>query len=360
MNALSISCLLLGTSTLMLAQALPKITAENSASKRWTELNVDRIAGNASGQPITLSELRRQLAPFMDEIRRGKTEDEFSELITTEAAKALRQIEDRQLVITEFKTNNRSIPASVIDSDIEESIRVDFRGDRNNFVATLRAQGFTPLSYRKLIEDRIIFNAMIAQVRRTALEVGPGKLQAYYNKHQAEFLREESVHLRQVVLTQGDGETVAEGKARAEAWAAALRDPSKISATLARFKVSLTKKTPELGFAEIAAAISTDDYAKQGGDTGWQPLANSNERVGGVVRKLKDGEISEALQFDIPGSPALWFILKREGLKAAGVDTLDDPKVHSLVEDRVRSEEMEKAVKKWFAELRAKHYVEEL
>lgn len=214
------------------------------------------------------------------------------------------------------------------------------------------------MSYRKEIEDRIIYEYMLGQIRRTALEVGPGKVKAYYDTHQTDFARKESVHLRQITLMQGASETVAEGKARAEAWAAALRDPAKLPATMVRYKVSQPKKTPELGFAEIAEVISVDDYAKQGGDTGWKPLEDSNERVVGVLRQLKDGEVSTAQQFDIPGSPTFWFILKREGLKAAGTDTLDDPKVRSLVEDRVRSQAMNEAVEKWFKELRDKHYVQ--
>ena len=52
------------------------------------------------------------------------------------------------------------------------------------------------------------------QVRRTALEVGPGKLQAYYDAHQADFVRKESVNLRQITITQGAAETPAEGKAQ--------------------------------------------------------------------------------------------------------------------------------------------------
>ncbi|MEY3530258.1 MAG: hypothetical protein RLZ70_1326 [Verrucomicrobiota bacterium] len=357
MNALSISCLLLGAATLAPAQALPKKTqAEAAAAQRWSELNADRIAGNANGQPITLSDLRRQLAPFVEEIGRGKSDAEFNQAIANYAEEALKQITDRQLAIAEFKASVGKVPASYIDGDIEETIRREFNGDRNRFVASLRATGHTPLSYRKFIEDRIIFEYMIGQVRRTALEVGPGKLQAYYDAHRSEFVRKESVQLRQITLMQGASETLAEGKARAEAWAAALRDPAKLPATATRYKTTIKAAAP--GFAEVAEAISTDDFAKQGGDTGWKPLEDINERVVGVVSGMKDGEISEALQFDIPGSPALWFILKREGFKKAGTDTLEDPKVRALVEERVRSQAIKEAVEKWLAELRTKHYVE--
>ena len=33
-------------------------------------LNADRIAGDANGQPITLSDIRRQVEPFVEELRR--------------------------------------------------------------------------------------------------------------------------------------------------------------------------------------------------------------------------------------------------------------------------------------------------
>ena len=39
-------------------------------------------------------------------------------------------------------------------------------------------------------------------------------------------------------------------------------------------------------------------------------------------------------------------------------NVIRNPKVRSLVEDRVRSQAMKEAVEKWTAELRAKHYVQ--
>lgn len=361
MNFSFLSCLLLGVTALASAQALPvkPLDANAAAAKRWSDLNADRIAGNANGQPITLSDIRRQVEPFVAEIRgNAKSDAEFSKTIESLAEETLKQIADRQLVIAEFKVSTGKVPASYVDADIEETIRREHGGDRNRFVTALRSQGLTPLTYRKMIEDRIIFEYMVGQIRRTALEVGPGKLLTYYEAHQAEFTRRESVQLRQITLTQGAAENLAEGKARAEAWALVLRDPAKIPAAFEHFKIPAPKRVATPGFAEAAEAISTDDFASRGGDTGWKPLEDLNERVAGVLRNLKDGEVSEALQFDIPGSKALWFILKREGYKPAGNDTLADPKVRQIIEEKVRTAAMKEAVDKWLAELRAKHYVE--
>lgn len=361
MNVSFLTCLLLGANAIASAQALPTkpLDAQAAAAKRWSDLNADRIAGNANGQPITLSDIRRQVEPFVAEIRgNAKSDAEFNKTIESLADETLKQIADRQLVIAEFKVSTGKVPASYVDSDIEETIRREFGGDRNRFVASLRSQGLTPIAYRKMIEDRIIFEYMVGQIRRTALEVGPGKLLAYYQAHQADFTRKESVQLRQITLTQGAAENLAEGKARAEAWALALRDPAKIPGAFEHFKIPTPKRATTLGFAEAAEAISTDDFAAKGGDAGWKPLEDLNERVAAVLRKMKDGEVSEALQFDIPGSKAIWFILKREDFKAAGADTLADAKVRQTIEEKVRTVAMKEAVDKWLGELRTKHYVE--
>jgi parvulin-like peptidyl-prolyl isomerase len=335
-------------------KSLEEITAQ-----RWTEMNTERIAASADGQPVTLSEIRQQITPFLKEIRnKTKNDNEFNKAIDDLAGEILNQIADRQLVIADFKNSMGKIPASYVDSDIEDTVRRDFGGDRNRFVAALRSQGLTPLSYRKQIEDRITFEYMIGQVRRSAINVGPGRILEYFDKHQAEFTHKEVINFRQITINQGAAESATEAKNRADAWALALNDSSKIAPTLAQYKISpRTKATPGT-FTEIAELVSEDDYASKGGNVGWKSLDELNERVVAELKKLKDGEISGCLQFDLPGGKSVWFILKREGYKPAGPDTLDDPLVRDIIENRVRAEAMKAAVDEWLKELRAKNHVE--
>ena len=50
---------------------------EEIAAQRWTEMNTERIAASADGQPVTLSEIRQQISPFLKEIR-SKTKTDNS------------------------------------------------------------------------------------------------------------------------------------------------------------------------------------------------------------------------------------------------------------------------------------------
>ena len=356
----------LTTPALLLLAALAhaqktQLTLEQTAiAQRWTEMHTDRITATADGRGITLSDVRRQIEPVIGQIRASAgTEEQFSKALAQAADETIRSMADRQLVIAEFRSGAAKLPESYVDSDIEETVRRDFAGDRNRFVASLRAAGMTPLSYRKFIEERIIFEYMVGQVRRSVGEVSPGKVQAYYDKHRSEFARKEQIKVRQITLTQGAAETTAEAKARVSAWSKALRQPSELAATLEHFKVKgpkFTGATPT--FAEIAERISTDDYARKGGDAGWRNLEELNDRVAVVLRDLKDEAISEPVQFDLEPGKSVWFILRREGFRPQGFASPSDPEVIAEIEDKVRKTEMNNAVQEWLAELRRKHHVD--
>ncbi len=337
---------------------LKQPTLEEAAAKRWSDMNADRIAADADGTGITLSDIRKQIDPIVGQIRAGtKTDAEFDKALGTAAEETLKSITERQLVIAEFHASTAKLPSSYIDADIEETIRRDFNGDRNRFVASLRAAGTTPLAYRKIIEDRIIFEYMVDQIRKAAWDVNPGKILEYYEKNKVDFARKEQVKLRQITLTQGAAEKPEETAARAAAWSDALRHPEKIVATLERYKVVGKKIVGTPGFAEVAARISTDDFASKGGDAGWRNLDDLNETVTAKLKTLKVGEISDPLKFDVGGAP-IYVIVSREAERPKGYASVNDPEVIAEIEGKVRQIGMKTAIQAWIDDLRSKHHIQ--
>lgn len=359
MKSFLLSSLLVLTVASASAQ-LKQPTLEEAAAKRWSEMHMDHIAADADGTGITKSDIRRQIDPIIGQIRAGtKTDAEFEKAIAAAADETLNSIAERQLVISEFRATAARLPDSYIDADIEETIRRDFNGDRNRFVASLRASGSTPLAYRKLIEERIIFDYMVSQIRRAAWDVNPGKILEYYEKNKTDFIRKEQVKLRQITITQGAAETPEETAARALAWADALRHPEKILSTFERFKVagSPPKGTPT--FADVATRVSTDDFARKGGDAGWRQTEDLNETVNAKLKTLKPGEISDPLKFDVGTSP-IYVIVSPEANRPKGFADVNDPEVIAEIEVKVRQVGMKMAVKTWLDGLRSKHHVQAL
>jgi peptidyl-prolyl cis-trans isomerase SurA len=294
----------------------------------------------------------------MGQLRAGaKNDAEFKKAIINAEEEVLNSIADRLLVIAEFRASGSGLPASYIDADIEETIRRDFNGDRNRFVASLRAAGTTPLAHRKRIEDGIIFNYMLSQIRRAAWDVSPGKILEYYEKNKADFVRKEQAKLSQITITQGAAEKPEETAARAATFADALRHPEKIAATLERFKVTGKPITGTPTFADVAMRVSTDDYASKGGDTGWRDLEDLNETVTAKLRTLKVGEVSDPLKFDV-GPSSFYVIISQEATRPKGFTDVNDPEVMLAIESKVRQINMNIAVKRWIDDLRAKHHIQ--
>ena len=357
MKFLLLSSLIVLSGTIASAQ-LKQPTLEEAAAKRWSQLNSDRIAADADGQGITLSDIRRQIDPIVGQLRAAsRSEAEFEQALQQAAQETLKSMAEKQIVIAEFRANTPSLPSTYVDADIEETIRRDFGGDRNRFVASLRAAGTTPLAYRKTIEDRIIFEYMVGQIRRVAWDVNPGKIQEYYDKNKADFVRKEQVKLRQITITQGAAEKPEETAARAQAWAEALRQPAKVAGLFARYKVGGKPITGVATFADVAERISTDDFASKGGDAGWRNLEDLNKDVVEAVRKLKPGEISAPLKFDV-GTAPVYVIVSPEAVRPQGYAAVNDPEVMAEIETKVRSIGMKIAIQNWLDQLRAKHYVQ--
>ena len=343
--------------SILLSSLLILITTAVSA-QRGPELQDDRIVATANGTGITLSDIRRQIDPNMGQLRAGaKNEAELKKAIVNAEEEVLNSIAERLLVIAEFRASTSGLPASYIDADIEETIRRDFNGDRNRFVASLRAAGTTPLAHRKRIEDRIIFDYMVSQIRRAAWDVNPGKILEYYENNKSDFVRKEQAKLSQITITQGAAEKPEETAARAAAFADALRHPEKIVATLERFKVAGKPITGTPTFADVAIRVSTDDYASKGGDTGWRDLEDLNETVTVKLKTLKVGEVSDPLKFDV-GSTPIYVIVSQDANRPKGFADVNDPEVMAEIEHKVRQIGLKVAMKAWLDDLRSKHHIE--
>lgn len=312
--------------------AAPTGPAERQA---WTEQNTDRIAVVAGGEIVTVSDVRKQVAPFARNLQ--GTDAEKDAALSRAAGEILNSLADRAIVLREFREGGKmTIPPALVESEIDDTVRRQFGGDRLRYYAALRAAGLTPAENRKQVEDRIIFEYMISEVRRGIGEVSPARIQAYYDAHRAEFARPEQVRFRQIAILRRASESAEETLRRAEAARAAI----------------LGEGDMRERFAAVAKASSDDDYRSVGGDSGWRAVGDLAPAVMQALRSLKDGEVSPLLSLDAGGEKA-HFILLRDGFRPAGTTEIEE--VRADIETRLREEMAGKAVQSWLERLREKH-----
>jgi len=322
--------------SLLASLLLAAAPASPPESQAWTDQNTDRITAIAGDEVVTLSDVRKQLAPFARNLQ--GTEAEKDAAIRQAAAEVMRSLADRAVVLREFRESGKlTIPPAMVEAEIDDTVRRQFGGDRLRYYAALRAAGLTPAENRKQIEDRIIFEYMVGEVRRGIGEVSPARIQAYYDTHTAEFTRPEQVRFHQISVLRRASESPEETLRRAGA---------------VRATVAAGSDDPGVRFAAAAKASSDDDYRASGGDSGWRNVADLAPAVVQALRGLRDGEVSELITLDAGGEKA-HFILLRDGFRPPGATPIEE--VREAIETRLREEMAAAAVKSWLDRLREKH-----
>lgn len=315
----------------LLATPLPVET------KGWTDRNGDRVIAVAGDQIVTVSDVRRELSPLLRNLR--GTADEQEKAVQQAASEVLRTLSDRAIVLREFRESGMVIPPAMIETELDDQIRRLHGGDRLRFLAALREAGTTPTEHRRQVEEKIIFDYMLGQVRRRIGEASPARIQAFYEANPALFARAERVRFRQISILRRATETPEEALARAQS-------------TLAAITAEPTDRVAR--FAQAARTTSDDDYRAQGGEAGWRDLAELAGPVAELLRQLPDGTVSEILTLDA-GPEKAHFILLREELRAAGAADIEE--VRGAIANRIREELSNQAVQEWLQRLREKHDV---
>ena len=302
---------------LILAPA-PRMLAEEQV--------LDGIAAVVNGDVITFSQVRELVGAREKALRDQFKGQELVEKIKEVRLAAVKDLVDRQLIIQEFKKNKFSIPEYVIDDHIQTIIRDEFGGDRNAFVRTLEAQGYTMQRFKEVETDKIIVQAMRSKQVKTDVMIPPQQIEEFYRKNSEEFSTPEQVKLRMIVVKKG-GEG---GKQMAEEIRAKIVGGAE--------------------FQDLAQMYSEDSTKEAGGDWGWIDRKTLNEGLTKIAFSLKPGEVSKVVELD--GS---YYLLYIEAKKNATTKPLSE--VHDDIEKKLLQTERQRLQQKWIDSLRQKAYV---
>ena len=214
---------------------------------------VDGVAALVNNDVITFSQVRELVGPRERSLRNTYSGQELVNKVKEARLGALNDLIDRQLILQEFKKKEFSIPTHLIDERVDGIVREDFGGDRQAFIRTLQAQGFTMTKFREAERDKIIVQAMRIQNASGDFIVSPGKVESLYSslKTSPEYTTPEQIHLWMISLDKGSSVTKGD------------TDPQKSMALEIRNKLDKGAK-----FDEMARLYSQDSSRQAGGGLG--------------------------------------------------------------------------------------------
>lgn len=294
---------------------------------------VNGVAAVVNDEVITYSQVREVVGARERMLRSMYRGQELIEQIQEARKSALDDLIDRQLILQEFKSMDMQIPDRVIDQRINALIVEEFGGDRQAFLRTLQAQGFTLTKFRELERDKIIVSAMRQRNVPRNILISPQKIEEYYRTNREKYSTPEQVKLRLIKIAKETGE---EGST-----------PESQRAIAEEIRTKLTSGSD---FERMAQMYSDDPTREEGGDWGWIDRNTLTSSLTNEIFKLKTGEISPVITLG-----DYYYILKVEARKNSTTRPLDE--VRSEIEQTLLDEARSAQQRQWLDRLRKKAYI---
>lgn len=286
------------------------------------------IAAVVNDQVVTFSQVRELVGAKEHSARQQFQGETLVAKIKEIRIQAINDLIDRELILQEFKKQGFKIPDYFIDERVSAIIREEFGGDRQAFVRTIEAQGFSMNRFKEMEREKIIVQEMTRAAVKQNVIVPETKITEFYRQNPEEFSTGAEVKLRMISI-------------------------KKSGASDSRRKMIEEIRAKVVGgadFGGLARMYSEGPEQEQDGDWGWVDTKKLNEVLTKAAFALKPGEVSPIIEY-----ADTYYLLYVEAKKPAKITPLKD--VRDDIEKRLMQQERQKLREDWLAKLRKKAFI---
>ena len=322
---------------MMKQQTLPAVLAlavwatQSSLSCGAAPVELNRIKAVVNGEPITQtmvdSAVQTQVQVWLmgNKGMVGKTEAERE--IRQMQVRALDDLIDRNLILSEFKKLGGQIKDQYVDESINRFITERFKGDKDQFIAELKKSGMTIAQFREIQRDQIAIQALRSKHGgEENVPNTPWEKRAKYNELKGEFASDGQPKVRIISIPKQTS-------------------TSNLEAQKKILEEVLGKLRSGGDFGEIAKKYSADSFASKGGYVGVLGKDVLNEGLTKAAYSLPVGQLSQPLDSGIN-----WHVLKvdeRVGQKTPSFEELEEE-----IDKRLTIQKRQKNLEGWLKKLR--------
>lgn len=294
-------------------------------------VELNRIKAVVNGEPITQTmvdqAVQTQIQVWLMGNKGMVSRSEAEREIRRMEERALEDLIDRNLILSEFEKLGGTIKDQYIDESVNTFIKDRFKGDRDQFMAELKKTGMTIAQFREIQRDQIAIQALRAQHGgEDTVPNTPWEKKAKYDEIKGEFASEGQPKLRIMSIPK---QTPTSGP----------------DAQKQVLESVVSKLRGGADFADLAKKHSADSFADKGGYVGVLGRDTLNEGLTRVAYGLPAGQVSQPLD-DGP----FWRILKVDG--RVGQKTPSFEELEEEIDKRLTIEKRQKNLESWLKKLR--------
>ncbi|MDF1850827.1 MAG: SurA N-terminal domain-containing protein [Verrucomicrobiales bacterium] len=315
----------------LLTLALLTLVSSGTSNLTAAPTVLNGIKAVVNGEPITQTMVEQAVQTQVQvwlmgnkgQVTRAQAEREIRKM----EERALDELIDTKLILSEFEKLGGVIKPQFIDAAIDDFVQTRFGGDRDKFAKGLASSGMTISQFRDVQRDQIAINALRGQqAGDTVVPNTPWEKKRVYNEIKGDYASEGKVKLRIISIPkQVPGKTLAQQESLLNQVRTELRNGA--------------------DFGALAKKYSDDSFSSKGGYVGAVGRNTLASGITQVAFSLSSGQVSSPVD-DGP----FWRILKSEGRIGQSVPSYE--KLEEEIDRRLTIEKRQKNLETWLKKLR--------
>ena len=318
--------LLVASASLVLAANTPNVSDFNV---------VDQIVAKVNGDIVTQTELQKTAQDTLTALRQQQqlSGDKLKSAYDEREKDFLRNRIDQLLLVQRGKELDVNVDTDVSKylADLQRQEKI---ADPDKFHELVRQQtGMSFEDFKQEVKNNMITRQVIGREVASKISIPQSDIEAYYNSHKKEFVREEQVFIREILVSTDSKDAAAQ--------AAAQRKANDLC----------TRATKGERFADLARDNSDATTAAQGGDLGGFKKGALSSQIEAAVWKIQPGDVTKPIKVEHG-----WLILKVEEHTKAGQATLAE--VQDEIREKLYAPKMDPKIREYLTDLRKTAFLE--
>jgi peptidyl-prolyl cis-trans isomerase SurA len=316
--------------------SLVSIASTAGAAERAEIKVIEEIVAKVNGEIITRGELAQTRALIRAEaVKQGLTGQQLEDTVTKFSADALKEKIDELLLVQKGRDMSINVDADV-NRWVADMQRTSGIAEMDKFQTWVREQsGGESLEDLKLkYKNSLLARRVIGEEVYRNVTIPKADQLKYYEDHKAEFIRQETVTFREILISTGDNA------------------PAKVAAAEKKAKDLVERARKGEKFPELARQYSDNpDTAKDDGLVGTFPRGQLNKALEDVVFAQKKGYVTDPIRIG-PG----FEIIKIEDRTVAGQAAFEE--VQNEIQSRLSEPKVQPKLRALLTQLRQNAFLQ--
>ncbi len=296
---------------------------------------VDQIVAKVNGDIVTQTELQKTAKDTIATLQQQQqlSGDRLKTAYEEHEKDFLRNRIDQLLLVQRGKELDLNVDSEVSKylADLQRQEKI---ADPDKFHDFIRQQtGMSFEDFKQEVKNSMMTRQVIGREVASKISIPESDIQAYYNSHKNEFVRDEQVFLREILVSTDNKSAAAQAAAQKKA------------------TDLYTRASKGERFADLARDNSDATTAAQGGDLGGFKKGALSKQIEDAVWKMQPGDVTKPLKVEHG-----WLILKVEEHTKQGQASLAE--VQDEIREKLYEPKMEPKIREYLTSLRKTAFLE--